>query len=238
MEHDKPRSPSKVGNPFRGLERGAWIATALLLAPLVLSNAALPQEEADAIDPQELVKRIQEGMHEIDQNLADASAAGVREKMSQNVRYMEELLKDTQNQSRFVISALDELIKSIKYRKCGSGGGNQMQPPPDSSNKEEQKPRSEQGDQELKENPSNQEEEGKPEDARPKEAQGEKNRAKNPPPQKPPEEVDHPDVSERWGVLPPKIQNDILNFNIESFPEKYRKWLEEYYKRINQRKRR
>lgn len=238
MEQDKRRSPIIVGDRCRGLKRVAWIAAALLLSPLILSNAALSQEEADAVDPQELVKRIQEGMREIDQNLADASAAGVREKMNQNIRYMEELLKDTQNRSRFVISALDELIKSIKYRKCGSGGGNQMQPPPDSSNKEEQKPRSEQGDQELKENPTNQEKEGKPEDARPEEAKGEKNRADNPPPKKPPEEVDHPDVSDRWGVLPPKIQNDILNFNIENFPEKYRKWLEEYYKRINQRKRR
>ena len=59
-----------------------------------------------------------------------------------------------------------------------------------------------------------------------------------PKPPKPPEKVDHPDISGRWGVLPPKIQDDILNFNIDNFPQKYRKWLEEYYKSINRKKRR
>jgi len=57
--------------------------------------------------------------------------------------------------------------------------------------------------------------------------------AQNPPPSKNPERADKPDLSGRWGVLPPKLQNDILNFNIDKFPQKYRKWLKEYYRRIN-----
>ena len=216
-----------------------WIVGSLVLSFLLMTARARAQEGSGVDDAQALIERIRQGMHEIDKNLADASAAGVREKLAENVRYMEELINNTRGQSRDVINSLDELIRSIKYKKCSSGGGG-MPPPPDPSEKEKQKqqPRSETEDKELKKNPANQNEEGEPEDARPEEAKGQKNRAKEPPNEKPPEEVDHPDVSGRWGVLPPKIQNDILNFNIENFPEKYRKWLEEYYKRINQRKRR
>jgi len=44
------------------------------------------------------------------------------------------------------------------------------------------------------------------------------------------------DISGRWGLLPPKVQEEILNSNVEDFPQKYRKWLEEYYRRAGNKK--
>lgn len=114
-----------------------------------------------------------------------------------------------------------------------------MPPPAQSSEQQENEQRSGQEDGELKENPQEEsqssEKEGEPEGGKPDQSPGKQDRNSLPPP-KDPENPNHPDVSGRWGVLPPKIQDDILNFNIENFPQKYRKWLEEYYKRINRQK--
>ncbi|MHC4944777.1 MAG: hypothetical protein ACYTG7_17315 [Planctomycetota bacterium] len=145
------------------------------------------------------------------------------------------LVERIQNMSSQVIQSLDQLIKSIKYKKCGSGSG-QSPPQPKGSQEQENKPRDEQQDDSMKQNPQSQNEEGqeqdRPEDGRPEDDRGNR-QAKDDPPPTDPERAEHTDVSGRWGVLPPKVQNDILNFNIEEFPQKYRKWLEEYYKRVN-----
>ena len=110
-------------------------------------------------------------------------------------------------------------------------------PKPSSGKNEQNQPRSEKDDGELQKNPEEQQgdnQDRKPEGGSPDDRSGQ-NRTADPPPTKDPEEMDHIDLSGRWGVLPPKIQKDILNFNIENFPQKYRKWLEEYYRRINRR---
>ena len=184
----------------------------------------------------DLVQLIREGMKKIDESLLGAAARDVPEKLQENIRYIEELLKSTRDQSSQVIKNLDELIKSVKYQKSGSSGQRPM--PPQQEQQGENKPRSEQDDGELKDNPSQQDQEAeknrKPEDGSPDNRPGQQ-RPGDPPPPKDPDEVDHLDLSGRWGVLPPKIQKDILNFNIENFPQKYRKWLEEYYRRINRR---
>lgn len=199
-------------------------------------DAVLPGGEA-----QELIKRIREGMKEVDENLLAASARGVRQKMKENARYMEELLDETRAKAGQVIRDLDALIRNVKYRKQQSGNSGQCETPPREGQGEEprNRPRSEPREEGLKKNPASgkkkkaeeerQKGDGSPADRKPGKDKG------TPPPPKPPEKVRRPDVSGRWGVLPPKIQKEILNFNIENFPEKYRKWLEEYYRRVNRR---
>lgn len=194
-------------------------------------------QEAQGEDAADLVRRIQESMEKIDENLLGASAAGARENLEESIRNLEKLLEDTRDRSSQVVRDLDTLIRSIKYRQCSSGGGGKPPPQPDSSEQPENQPRSEQEDEELQKNKQSQDEadkEEEPDDSRPREGQGQQNARENPE-GPPPEQVDHADLSGRWGVLPPKIQQDILNFNIEAFPEKYRKWLESYYKKINRR---
>lgn len=214
---------------------------ALMTGPLMAQQGMVPNEQSGGAE--ELVRQIKEGMQKIDDNLLNAQTEGVGESLEENIRNIEKLLNDTRQQSNQVIQNLDELIKSIKYQQCGSGGGSDQPPPPQQQNNEKQdnKPRSEQEDQELQkhndDSKSNEpQDDGKPEDGNPDDAPGSKSKSDTPPPDSGSENADLPDVSGRWGVLPPKLQNDILNFNIESFPEKYRKWLEEYYKRINRQK--
>jgi hypothetical protein len=214
-----------------------------ILAALFMLAGLLPAQDRQGTpmgpdnEAAKLVERIQESMKKIDENLMDASASGVKENLEENIRNIEKLLNETQNMSSSVIQDLDQLIKSIKYKKCGSGSG-QPPPKPQGSQQQDNKPREEQQDDSLKQNqqPENQNRDGqeqdRPEDGRPQDDRGNQ-QAKDDPPPTDPERAGHADVSGRWGVLPPKIQNDILNFNIEEFPQKYRKWLEEYYKRVN-----
>jgi hypothetical protein len=230
---------SKNPGRWKGLDlfQGPAILFAILFAFAATERAS--SQERTPMEPDneaaKLVERIQEGMKKIDENLMEASASGVKEDLEENIRNIEKLLNDTQNMSSQVIQSLDQLIKSIKYKKCGSGSG-QSPPQPKGSQEQENKPRDEQQDDSMKQNPQSQNEEGqeqdRPEDGRPEDDRGNR-QAKDDPPPTDPERAEHTDVSGRWGVLPPKVQNDILNFNIEEFPQKYRKWLEEYYKRVN-----
>ena len=201
-----------------------------------LEKVELPTQKGGA---EELVRKIREGMKEIDENLLGATARDVPEKLKDNIRYIEELLNDTRGRSQQVIKDLEELIKNVKYQKSNSGGGQRRQPRQSDPNSqdEENRPRSEQQSDQLERNQANQQQSGqedKPEDGAPDDQPGLQKEG-DPPPPKNPEEVDRVDLSGRWGVLPPKIQKDILNFNIENFPQKYRKWLEEYYRRINRK---
>ena len=192
-------------------------------------------------EAQALIERIREGMKKVDENLLSASARGVPEKMKENARYLEELLDDTRGRAGQVIRDLDRLIRSVKYMKQQSGGGGQCSQPPRGGGGESSRnrPRTERQDPGLRKNPASGEKkkaggekekgEGAPRDRKSGKDKGGK------PPEKPPEKMRRPDLSGRWGVLPPKIQKEILNFNIENFPEKYRKWLEEYYRRVNRR---
>ena len=200
-----------------------------------------PGGEAEA-----LIERIREGMKKEDENLLAASARGVSRKMKANARYLEELLHETRSDANRVIRDLDTLIKSVKYRKQQSGNSGQCSQPPQGGGggtSTENRPRTEKQDQGLQKKPDSggkkneKDKEGggkKDEGSAPRDRQPGKDKGGKPPAKKS-EKVRRSDLSGRWGVLPPKIQKEILNFNIENFPEKYRKWLEEYYRRVNRR---
>ena len=189
----------------------------------------------------ELIDRIRQGLKKIDENLLGAKVDDTAEGMRRNIRDMEKLLEDTRGRSAQVIQDLDELIRGVKYKQCGSGGAGQ-QPP--NTKKPEQQESNQRRDEDQSDDPqknadSREENRDEPKDGKPDDRSPEQRQAGDkPPPEKDPERVKREDLSGRWGILPPKIQQDILNFNIDYFPQKYRKWLEDYYRRINRRARR
>jgi len=65
----------------------------------------------------ELIDKIKKGLEKIDENLLNANSSDIKGKMKENISNIEKLLKDTHEQSSKVIGNLDELIKSIKYKK-------------------------------------------------------------------------------------------------------------------------
>jgi hypothetical protein len=41
------------------------------------------------------------------------------------------------------------------------------------------------------------------------------------------------DTSGRWGMLPPKEAEDLQRRNADEFPQRYRQWMELYFRRVN-----
>jgi hypothetical protein len=207
-------------------------AFALASPDQAFGQAAGGEPDADQQRMLELINRIKEGMKAIDANLLKA---GTPEDAKGADRTVESILNETRRKHRQVIKDIDELIRSVKYSQSSSSSqSNQQQQP-----KPQQKPQPRQenpSDEDLKQNPQQPENGQRPEDDRP---------ANNPPQQEnsagsrkdpDPENVNHTDASGRWGLLPPKVQEDILNSNVEDLPQKYRKWLEEYYRRVSKRR--
>ena len=92
-----------------------FLACSFSLSAMAQEEGPTPEQEKQA----ELVKRIQEGMKKIDDNLLNARTKGVKDDLEQNIENIEKLLKNTRDLSSQVVGDLDELIKSIKYRKGG-----------------------------------------------------------------------------------------------------------------------
>ena len=41
------------------------------------------------------------------------------------------------------------------------------------------------------------------------------------------------DTDARWGVLPPKLQERLMNLHVDAIPDKYRDWLSAYVRELN-----
>jgi hypothetical protein len=145
-----------------------------------------------------------------------------------------------------VIAGLEDLIKQIKYRRSqnpsssdGGGGGGQSQAQPrgadDRSQAESaQAPQpKEQGGKDPK--PQQQQGGQKPQDGRSDATQGTQRDGQQPPPPSATEDFLRRDTDARWGVLPPKLQERLMNLHTDDIPERYRTWLEAYVRELNRR---
>jgi hypothetical protein len=47
-----------------------------------------------------------------------------------------------------------------------------------------------------------------------------------------PERTDHDNVGGQWGNLPPVAQELLYNPNTDELPVRYRRWIEEYFRRV------
>ena len=43
------------------------------------------------------------------------------------------------------------------------------------------------------------------------------------------------DTDARWGVLPPKLQERLMNLHVDAIPERYRTWLAAYVRELQRR---
>lgn len=219
--------------------------TTLLMA-LVLTAGQLggPQDGADEISA--LVERIREGLARVDETLLSTlDADDPRGPLDDAVRQHQEVIRD-----------LEELIRQAKYQRSnqggGGGGGSQDQSSGQQGNQQQQQqPQARESDgsqggqdQQDAPQPSSGEEEspgsgeqdqpagadqpqGAPEDGSPSDGPG--GNRDGPPP--PPEETANPlsaTGDERWGLLPPKLQERLVNLHVDDVPPRYRDWLSAY----------
>ncbi len=193
---------------------------------------------ADA-DMEALVARIRENLTRVDEMLFETSEA---EDVATS-------LDDVVNKHTQVIRDLDELIKQMKYTPSASSSSSSSgqdpqspssQPPPRESDGSQQQEQQESGgekpnspqeqspdggqqDDQSKENPQA----GSQETAEPRQEEG------GPPPPDPTANFTREDVDKRWGLLPPKLQERLLNLHVDDLPEQYRAWLEAYIRRMH-----
>jgi len=218
----------------------------MLLAVLLAALAAAPLQVHKPIgvpEPQggdaaaKLVQRIQQDLAEVDKQLEQAAGedqlgAEIKSAREAHVR---------------AIAGLEDLIKQIKYRRSqnpsqsdGGGGGGQSQPQPrgadDRSQAESaQAPKSQPQPGGKEEQQQQQPGGAKPQSGQPDPTQGEQRDGEQPPPPSATEDFLRRDTDARWGVLPPKLQERLMNLHTDDIPERYRTWLEAYVRELNRR---
>jgi len=185
-----------------------------------------------------LVERIRANLERVDQLLLDTSeadevASGIDDAVDTHVQ---------------VIRDLEDLIKMMKYTPSSSSSSSSSsdqpqspssQPPPRENDGDNQQQQQQQGEQpqspqEQSQDAGSQDEQSKqdPQDgtrdaASPRQDQG------GPPPPDPIGDFTREDTDQRWGLLPPKLQERLLNLHVDDVPERYRLWLEAYIRRMH-----
>jgi len=212
----------------------------ILVSILVLGQVHQPPSEDE--ETSALMQRIQENLARIDETLLSTIETVDPASTLESVRqtHMD------------VIRDLEELINQAKYRpsnrNSGGGGGGQSQPPPRQQPESESNPRESDGSNAPKpgeEEPpgSPQGREGRQEQPRPQGSEPQdgdqlddsdpaRNNMGGPPPE---EELGDPireDSDARWGLLPPKLQERLMNLHVDDVPSRYRDWLTAYIRAL------
>ena len=214
-------------------------AVAALLA--VLFAAPLQEQPAGVGDDVavKLVQRIQQDLAEVDRLLEQAS----------DVSELSGELSAARGAHVRTIADLEDLIRQIKYRRSGkpdpSGGGGA------GGGRNQPSPREADGRGQVGSAPAPQDQAGsKPEQGKDGEdkggrkpqgspqaadGSGEQRDATAAPPPDALDDFLRRDTDARWGVLPPKMQERLMNLHVDDVPERYRAWLEAYVRELNRR---
>ncbi len=224
----------------------------LLSAGLCIPDAAAQAPQIPGVGAPDgaelLVKRITDELKQVDAALARASEA---ETVAGDV-------SAAKASHVSVIRDIEALIKQVKYQKSqnssGGGGGESSSQGEGLSGKPESRPSD--GSSAPKPSGGKSQEQGgqAPKDGTKDGAQGERKDGKQPlgsaqpdagpggneqtgklPPPDAVDRFTRTDTDARWGVLPPKLQERLMNLHVDDVPERYRVWLEAYIRALNAR---
>jgi hypothetical protein len=210
------------------------ITLALLLAAAPLAAA----QDSDEMKAKQLVAQIKKDLARIDELLLAAdeqpSGAEAKQAMAEVKANLEKLLSSARDAQNQVIDNIEELARLTKYQKSnqsqGEGQDQDSQSKPDPSNAEREKDRDPQG---LKEQGEQKPcPDGKqPDSPEPDRSKGEQKDEGAKPPDAETEKHERDDTRGRWGNLPPKVQEQIDARSYDRIPAKYRRILDEYYRK-------
>ena len=201
------------------------------------NGGSLPTMNPEQAAQEALVQRIKQNLALIDQLLLDTSDAD-------DVR---DGLDDVRSTQVEVVRDLEELIKQMKYsqsQQSSSGGGGesqdqpQGQPPPRESDGGQSQDQDQQQSGDQPKSPQEQQAEQQGQD-QPQDQDGSQDSASahnqpgGPPPPDPLGDFTREDTDDRWGLLPPKLQERLLNLHVDDIPERYRLWLEAYIRSMH-----
>jgi hypothetical protein len=208
---------------------------------IAFAGANALAQDGDELRAKELQAKIKRQMSEIDElllNAEKADAATAKEKIDAVRKSIDELLKDVNGKQAEVVSDIEELVRMAKAKQSKNSPSSSGKQPPKNQESQQNPQRERDGEvDELKpqgEKPQGeqpQEGEQKPESGKPDDATPQKEDETG---QKPPDEkgaFEREDVSGRWGVLPGKVEEMFKKLSSERFPDRYRKLIEQYYRK-------
>ena len=185
-------------------------------------------------------------MREIDSLLLSGSQPDkVERELAANQKRIEELLNETESKSKAVVDGIDELIRLAKSQESNQKNGAPPPPPGDGQGKPDQDPNNpsrpkskdpsepQQQPQPKPEPNKPQPNDGDPQKGKPDPTPGEQRDGQRPPPLGATGEFERTDLSGRWGMLPPKEAEDLQRRSADEFPQRYRPWMELYFRRVS-----
>lgn len=208
---------------------------------LLVGGSAVAQIRSDpeAEKIQQLVGKIQKEMREIDQLLLRADQPQeAAKKIDETIKNIQDLLKAADSRQSSVVKNLDALVKLAKYQKSQQQSASrppEQGKPKGEEEQQQQRPKDKQPD-DLQKQPEQQQQE-QPKGGKDDSAEAQQKPANQPPPTGDKSQYKRSDLSDRWGVLPPKDQEDLINALNGRWPERYRRWIDEYFRRVNRTKR-
>ncbi len=202
--------------------------------------------QVDAIqgqaDTEALIKRIKENQVKVDEVLLEASEVDA---VVDQIARARQLHLD-------IIRDLEELIREAKYQRSNQSSGSpppqdqdqqqssqdQGQPPPRPSDGSEQRPPQSTQRDDMQSQREQQQQQGEQENEQRQESeQPAGSPPQNEPGARPPPDETRPFTREntdgRWGLLPPKVQEDLMNLHVDDVPDRYRSWLEAYIRAMH-----
>jgi hypothetical protein len=208
----------------------------LLVMLIMLPLQAGGSDEGSPVE--ELVARITREMDAVNRALRNAADADA----------VTDELDAARNAHLKVIRDIEQLIRQVKYQRSQNSQGSGGEPSPQQQNQGgEQQPEPRQSDgadapepgqEQPGEQPagqSNPDADELDDNAQTGEAEPEQREASRPPKPDRVEPFTASDTDARWGLLPPKMQERLLNLQVDDVPERYRVWLEAYIRALNRR---
>lgn len=219
------------------------LTTTLCLA-LALCGGAFAQD-GDEMRAKELQAKIKKQMTEIDLILLSAEKSSPKDaadKMADVKKSLEEMLKDAQTKQSQVVSDIEELVRMAKLKQSQSGQGQSGSPPPPKGGGQKPSPErprdpdseelKKQGQNKPNEQDGKQNEDGqKPEGGGPDDQKDKAEDGKGVPPPDDKATFEREDTAGRWGTLPGKVEELLKQLSADQFPERYKKLIEQYYRR-------
>ncbi|MHC4845417.1 MAG: hypothetical protein ACYTCU_04555 [Planctomycetota bacterium] len=207
-----------------------------LIALLLMLPAQVGGGEAEESPVDQLVQRIMREMDAVNEALRNAADADA----------VKDELDAARNSHLKVIRDIEELIQQVKYQRNNNpqSGGGEPQPQPQGGGEQQPEPRESDGanapePQEQQPGDKQEQQAGSEsdvqEDMREESSRGQQEEANTPPRPDETEPFTAKDTDARWGLLPPKMQERLLNLQVDDVPERYRTWLEAYIRALNRR---
>jgi hypothetical protein len=187
--------------------------------------------------------RVERNLKRIDARLADAGAGGAPLAEGEGSG-LDDLLREARDTGQEVVSDIDRILEIAREMSQGQGGGGSSSQPQDASANQRQPdgtPRDREKTEEAPPEGKSPQEEGrpkqeppggKPESSRESDDRG-VNREGDPQERAQEEPPDVAPDADRWGDLPPRVQEIFRNQGRDDLPVQYRDWIDAYYRRLN-----